>query len=84
MSEDSLFSSACSKQAVQAGCRLAEHPSSERDVCAWRFRDASSRREVLLEEASCLQITLNVPERYLIDAEPDELARRILLYAAER
>lgn len=29
-----------------------------------------------------MQITLNVPEQYLIDAEPAELARRIQLYAA--
>jgi predicted HTH domain antitoxin len=29
-----------------------------------------------------MQITLNVPEQCLIDVEPAELARRILLYAA--
>jgi predicted HTH domain antitoxin len=29
-----------------------------------------------------MQITLNVPEQFLIDAEPGELARRIQLYAA--
>ncbi len=29
-----------------------------------------------------MQITLNVPEQFLIDTEPVELARRIQLYAA--
>lgn len=29
-----------------------------------------------------MQITLNVPEQFLIDAEPVALARRIQLYAA--
>jgi predicted HTH domain antitoxin len=29
-----------------------------------------------------MQITLDVPEQYLLDAEPTELARRIQLYAA--